>query len=256
MTPFHLHINIELSKAQMYRYFASIMVLTVVFILSGCELAAALAISEAEIPDQGFISKTTPEPDALLPIKIIALLDIPNPRYYLWGRPGQTITVASNKGDPGDFDFSVIAQRTLKEHLEASGYRVITASVTRDNKYELLQDYSHINIPGVDAFLDLAPIQVGYKILALRGPFTRKLGPNVSVVVRLISADSKMLLLGESIQYGFEKNPLVKGARIDSPPDYIFKNKEALNEQKGKAFEQLEQGIDAISLVITERLSQ
>lgn len=247
MILFHLHINIELSKAQMYRYIASIMVLTVVFVLSGCELAAALAVSDAEIPDQSFISKTTPEPGALLPIKIIALLDIPNPRYYLWGRPGKTITVANNNEDPGVFNFSVIAERTLKEHLEARGYRVIPASVIRDNKYELLQDYSHINIPGVDAFLDLAPIQVGYKILAWRGPFTRKVGPNVSVVVRLISADSKKVLLAESVQYGFEQNPLVNGAKIESPSEYIFKNKKALIAQKEKAFEQMAQEIDAVS---------
>jgi hypothetical protein len=227
--------------------------------LSGCgagSLVVAQDIVEKEMPDQRFISKTTLEPDALLPIKIIALFNVPNPRYYLWGRPSETFAVDNAKQDSGDFNFSEIAQRTLKEHIEASGYRVIPAGVVRDNKYELLQDYSDINIPGVDAFLDFAPVQVGYKILAWRGPFTRKVGPNVSVVVRLISADSKKVLLAESIQYGLEKNLLVNGAKVESPPDYIFKNKEALNKQKGKAFGQLEQGIDAISRVIAERLSQ
>jgi hypothetical protein len=208
-------------------------------------------MASESIPEQKFIAKTTLEPGILLPIKNIALLGVPNPRYY-WVRVAKT-TAGKDTEVYGDFNFAVIAQRSLMEHLEAKGYQVNVSSVSRHNRYELIDDYQSLNIPDADAFLDVAPVEVGFKPNPWR-PFS-EVGPHVSLVVRLVSADSRRVLYAESAQYGYDKNPFATGIKIDSPPDHKFKNVAALKADRQKAIEQLMVGIDAISSAIAEKLT-
>ncbi|MFC1589820.1 hypothetical protein ACFL3P_06085 [Pseudomonadota bacterium] len=199
------------------------------------------------------------KPEVLAPIKSIALLNIPNPHYYLPYRleVGSTIVGKDTIKYKG-FNFSAITQQHLIEYLEANGYRVILLSVKRDRQYELLDDYSQLNIDDVDAFLDLAPVQIGFTInpWGWKGIHGSELRPHMSVVVRLVSADSKKILYAESVQYGYNKNPFFDSTMIDSPPDDSFDDADTLISQNEKAIEQLVRGIDAISHAIAERLER
>jgi hypothetical protein len=242
----------------MYRYFTLITVLTVTILLSSC----------AGIPKQSFISKTTFESDRLRPIRSIAILDVPNPpHYYLGGGIGpatfflgglgaaiELSSVDKDTKEYRDFNFAEITQQRLKKHLEAKGYHVILVRTKRGDQYKLLDNYSSINIPGVDAFLDLVPVEVGFKRKAFAGPFSKEIGPHVSMVFRLISSNSKKVLYTESVQYGYDKNPFASGTKIDSPPNHKFKNTNAMKAHKQKSFKQLVQGIDTLSRVIAKRL--
>lgn len=244
----------------MFRFPISLILLSTAIALSSC----------AGIPEQKFVTQTTFKQDNLQQVKSIALLDVPNPpHYYLGGGVGpatfflgalgaaaELSAVGKDTKEYADFDFAAISQRGLKKYLELKGYHVTSVSVNRDNPHALLGDYSLLNVTGVDAFLDLAPVEVGFKRKTWAGPFAREVGPHVSVVVRLVSADSKEILYEESVQYGYDKNPFAAGTRIDAPTEHRFKNTDAMKSEKESAIDQLEQGINAISHVISEKLSQ
>lgn len=243
----------------MYNSFVLIVVLTMTIALSSCYGGMIIdnIIEEQKCLEQHYIfSEIITEPDLLAPIKSIALLNIPNPHcylpYYLDAEP--TIVGKDTRKYEG-FNFSVITQQHLIELLEAKGYHVILFSVNRDNPHKLLDDYSHLNIPDVDAFLDLAPVKVGFNM----SPWTHEslvYGPYVSLVVRLVSADSKKILYAESVQYGYGKNYFIEGSKIDAPLDDNFEDTDPLISQNEKAVEQLVRGIDAISRSIADRFSR
>lgn len=240
----------------MYNSLVSIVALTMTIALTSCSSGAGWLPfmgwmeEEQKCREQKFIlSEIITEPDLLAPIKSIALLNIPNPHYYL------PYHLDRDTKKYEGLNFSAITQQHLIAYLEAKGYRVIVTSVDRDNPYKLLDDYSHLNIPDVDAFLDLAPVGVGFNM----SPWTHEsivYGPNVSVVVRLVSADSKKILYAESVQYGYGKNPFIEGIKIDAPLDDNFEDRDTLKSQNEKAIEQLVRGIDAVSRVIAEKLSR
>lgn len=244
----------------MYNSLVFTAVLTMTIALSSCSsggLGLAIGIKQEKWMEQKFIfSEIITEPDVFAPIKSIALLNIPNPHYYLpyYLEVEPTVAGKETKRYEG-FNFSVIAQQRLKEYLKEEGYHVILVSVNRDNRYKLLDDYSRLNIPEADAFLDLAPVEVGFKKNPWN-PFASEVGPHVSVVVRLVSAKSKKILYAESVQYGYDKNPLFDSTRIDSPPDDYFEDMNTLKSKNEKAVEQLAHGVDAISRAIAERLSR
>lgn len=240
--------SVVLLVRNMYNSIALIAVLSMATVLSSCGMGAW--IDEQKLKEQRFIhSEIITEPDLLAPVKSIALLNIPNPPYYL------PYYLDKGKKKYEGFNFSVITQQHLIEHIEAKGYRVILFSVNRDNPYKLLDDYSYLNIPDVDAFLDLAPVGVGFNM----SPWVSDVilyGPHVSVVVRLVSVDSKKILYAESVQYGYGKNPFIEGSKIDSPLDDNFEYTKNLESQNEKAIEQLVRGIDAVSRAIADRLSR
>jgi hypothetical protein len=223
----------------------------------------------AGIPEQKFVQEEKAETKAFSTIKTIALLDVPNPPHYYLGEGIGPLTfffgalgaaaelsqAGKDSKEYGEFNFAAVTQQRLIEHLTAKGYRVQVVTVNRTNKYRLLDDYKPLNIPGADAILDVAPVEVGYKTSPLSGPFASEVGPHLSMVFKLISGESKELWYSASAQYGYAKNPFVTGIRLDAPLDHKFNNVDTLKANKQKAIEQLIDGINALSKSISARIA-
>lgn len=216
------------------------------------------------------------EPQSFLPppgesIKTIALLKVPEPRGYFLGEgglsaggailgiPGILVDTFSTPNHPeyesADFHFSAAAERLLTEHLKAAGFSVISVPVDRKKPNQLLRmrNYKALSVPNVDAYLDVVALGIGYrKSFSGAWPFAHKVGPYVSVAVRLVSARSKKILYADIIEYAWSKahNPGVEGTDIDAPDDHVFESTEAVELDLGSAdrrrsIAQLTHGIDA-----------
>jgi hypothetical protein len=91
--------------------------------------------------------------------------------------------------------FSIAESMTyqMTKQLAASGYTVITTYVERPGG--LLSEYTKIRSAGADAFLDVAPLQVGYSE-QVSGWI-----PFVGVKVRLVSTKSRTVLYDDKIVF-------------------------------------------------------
>lgn len=231
-------------------------------------ILAATLIGCAAMPDQSMIRAHTMDPDSLASIRTIAVLDIPNPRHYWLGEGAGTGTlllgplgmaaelsnVGANADLYDDFSFADIAQRRLASRLESHGYRVINRDVTRTEQHSLLDDYRALDVEGVDAFLDVVPVAVGFKGSQAFTLALPDLGAHVTVVARLVSAESKNVLYAETISYGYGK--LAGATWIDPPPDQDFENAGELKANMDEALVQLTAGIDTVAEAIADRLGK
>jgi hypothetical protein len=122
----------------------------------------------------------------------------------------------------------------------------------------LIEDYNSLDIEGVDAYIDIAPISVGYKQSERGGVAYEDIGPILEVVVRLISAKTKEVLYADTITYGWAKTSvkLIRSVNFESPPEHQFINKADLKANKERAIQQLIQGIEKVSLEIARNFSR
>ncbi|HEX5802357.1 MAG TPA: hypothetical protein VFY24_04995 [Azospira sp.] len=236
-----------------------------------CALGAAVALSGcAAIPEQTFISEQPVATDALPGIITIALLEVPDPPHYYLGEgigPAtfflgslgavlELSTIGRDSQAYRDFSFASVTQQRLVEHLGRRGYQVTLRPLARNPAHRLVDDYRALDLAGVDAVLDVVPVMAGFKRNPWSGPFASEVGPHVSMVVRLVAADaSRRVLYAESAQYGYDRNPLASGIKIEAPASHKFKDADAVKANLRQAFAQLSAGIDAIARAIAAKLA-
>ena len=158
---------------------------------------------------QASISKRYIKVDNLHPINSIALLEIASPIYY-----------STDKDVVKNLDFSKLAAAFLTTKLESKNYQVTQIPVNRKNKNKLLKDYNDIKFPGVDAYLDVAPMFIGYKEYHKHTPFLENIYPIISssqgirpvvgIVVRLVSANTKEIIYAETFYHGATKPAILQ----------------------------------------------
>ena len=237
-----------------------------VFIFITLVLPPAYAAS----PKQSVIATRYIELGSLVSIKSIALLEVPNPAYYnfgdntgsgafffgILGGLAEGSAVGGDSKEYGNFNFAKIIQETLKKHLQGEDYEVIQVAVNRKNKFGLVEDYNSVKIKGVDALLDIAPVEIGYKQNDLAGVFSSESGPIITVVVRLISAATREVLYADTIRYGWKPTTYLTDLDIESPSSAQFKNNNDLKANKERAIQFLIWGIEEISMHIAGSLSK
>jgi len=227
-------------------------------------MTLVLLPAHAASPKQSVIATRYVELGSLVSIKSIALLEVPNPSYYNFGDNTESIVgglaeesaVGGDSKEYGIFDFAKITQETLKKLLQDEDYEIIQIAVNRKNKFGLVENYNSVKIKGVDALLDIAPVEIGYKQNDSAGVFSSESGPIISVVVRLISAETREVLYADTIRYGWKSTTYLTDLDIESPPEAQFKNNNDLKTNKGRAIEQLIRGIEAVSMHIAGNLSK
>ena len=125
-------------------------------------------------------------------IRSIALLEVPDPAWYYFGEGkgwgaevfgllgslAEGTTLGKDSKEYGDFSFGKIIQDSLKQYLRENNYKVVETPVTREKKFALIEDYNSLDIDGVDAYIDIAPISVGYKQSDLGGYSMRISAPS------------------------------------------------------------------------------
>lgn len=228
-----------------------VLVIVITFLLSACEAIAPIVIQSALLSApapsgavQGFESETAINPSKLLPVKTIALLEIPEPPNY-----GRDTRFAQQNAKYDGLSFGKSAQAVLKKQLEDYGFEVIDYSLVRENSFRLVSDYSRLDIEGADAYLDVVPVEVEYKF------WWATCGPHVSTSFRLVSVVSNEEIYAGSIQYGWkDANARSAGVRIESPEDHKFESSDFLKANKAVAAEWLVLGIEAISSSIGEKI--
>ncbi len=237
----------------MVRVYQLLQVILVAIFLSGCAAVVTplllLSVVSAPAPSgavQRFEPESTMEPSKLLPVKTIALLEIPEPPNY-----GRDTRFAAQNAEYGELSFGNTAQAILGSILKKNGFEVIQYSPNRENEHQLIYDYSNLDYHGADAFLDVVPVEVEYKF------FFEKTGPHVSASFRLISAASYEKIYAGSIQYGWNDVGVrlrSAGVEIESPENHVFESSDILKANKTKAAEWLVLGIEAISSSIGEKI--
>jgi hypothetical protein len=215
---------------------------------------------------QGPISTKFLSVDNLHPIHSIALLVPPEPpNYYLGERrilanydelpfwlsmlsaSGDRARRRRNTNAYGDFSFAKVMQDSLKQYLEMNDYQVVEVAVYKRELYRLLQNYDYLSVNGVDAYLDIAPIEIGYKQSVSNDSPS---GPIVSVVVRLVSADTKKVIFAETISYGWAPGSALLHVDFKSPIEHQFINLVSLRKNEEKAFDHLKEGIEKVAFEI------
>ena len=223
--------------------------------LSGCEaLAIAVVAGTAPYvaldyllsgPGQPYIAETEINLDDLKSIKTIALLELPDTsgyeEYYL---------------EFGELGFSSTTQKFIKRHLEESGFKVIELPTDRKKSLHLKDNYWGLDSEIADAYLDIAPVGIGY----VPGTFDQRnddgFGPHVTVALRLVSARSKKVIYAGTVRYGWKVlETIPAGITIESPEGHRFEYIEAISEQKEEAIHHLEYGIEAVSSSIANKIA-
>jgi hypothetical protein len=156
------------------------------------------------------------------------------------------------------FNFAPVAQRQLINHLKAAGYNVVVVPAAREKPNQLLKSYNALPTTGVDAYLDIAPTGVGFQ--GSYAPFAKKVGPHVSLFVRLVSARTKDILYQDYIHYGWGIAPAIAGTELDAPEAHVFKKTKVLEDDlmsadKQKSIAQLTHGIDVVMQTIVSAFS-
>jgi hypothetical protein len=249
----------------MSRYFLAVLVLVTSTLLTSrvADAAGPFGLGQKPIPYRGLTL------NSLDSIHTIALLEVPDPAYYYFGEGtggatfmfgiigsiGEKLATGQDSHEYGDFSFAKNIQDSLRRYLQANNFKVIEIAVNRGKKVALVKDYDSVKIKGVDAYLDVVPLKVGYKQSDLGGVNYEDIGPILSVVVRLVSARTKEVLYADTISYGWAKAATTRVVDIESPPDHQFTNKADLKENKERAIEQLIQGIQRVSLEIAGNFS-
>jgi len=207
-------------------------------IMTGGIVAGESSLSESS---QKLIPETEIKTDELDSVKTIALLSIPDLKDY-----------DKDTAEFGEFNFGAILHVYLKQFMEENGYEVIEYDANRVYRHRLKIDYQRLDIKGADAYLDVVPVEVEYGNISLDD----ELGPYVSAVVRLVSADTNKVIYAGSVQYGSDVSRSISGIIIEAPEDHRFKSYEALKAKKGEAIEGLVRGIEAVSLNIVKKISK
>jgi len=202
--------------------------------------------------------------DKLNSIHSIALLEVPDPAYYYFGEGsggasfmfgiigtiGEGLATGKDSHEYGDFSFAKNIQHSLRQYLQENNFKVIQTAVNRGEKVALVKDYDSLDIKGVDAYLDVVPLDVGYKQSDLGGVYYEDIGPILSVVVRLISADTKEVLYADTISYGWAPATIFYYVDFESPIEHQFVNLDSLRKNKEKAFDHLKEGIEKVAFEI------
>ncbi len=230
--------------------------------LSGCEaLAPAVVVVGAEWaaldylssgPGQPSIAHTGIQPpiaeteinaDELISVKTIALLEIPD-------TPGYWESELEFEG------FNSTMQKFLKRHLEESGFKVIDLPADRKNSLHLKDNYLGFDSEVADAYLDIAPVFIGYVSSTFDKRYDDGFGPNETVALRLVSAVSTKVIYAGTVQYGWAMDLSLPGIKIESPEEHGFESLESISIQKAEAIQRLEYGIESISLSISRKFSK
>lgn len=231
---------------------------------------AICLIGCAASPQQSMVGKTEFKAGATAPELRIAILSIPNPPFYwmgegtgagsvalgVWGSMAELSDVGSDSHLYGNFDFAELTEKRLKEQLAVEGYKTEVIDVTRPEGQEatLLKDYSTLNVDGIDAYLDIVPLAVGYKG---ENSFTMAipdLGPHVTVVARLVSAETQEVMYSETISYGYQK--LIGATWIDHASDKDYDNVDDLKANMSEATQELESAVLVVADTIANRLDR
>ncbi len=218
-------------------------------------IIAVLALSGSAIPQQAL------DPLLVKRVRTIALLEIPGPGIYdsAESSPGDLAFsfghYGKDAGDFGEFSFGRLLQANLKRFLEENRYRVLEHPAERQNRYGLVEDYGKLDIPNVDAYLDVAAVEAGYK-WALANTFgDGEVGPIVAAVVRLVSAETNEVLFATSIQYGWKTSSFAPGMQLDSPDNHVYPSQADMQLDKDRALQRLERGVEVVAFNIARSIT-
>ena len=224
---------------------------------------------EIGAPKQSIIAETELKTNRLESINSIALLTIPDPPYYFFGEGGtgefshlfypiadvaERSAYGEDTAEYGEFSFGKTSQSFLKQFLEENNYEVFEYTVNRGNIFGLVDDYESLDIKGIDAYLDVAPVLIGYKEQQFSTSSESR--PYALVVARLVTANTNEVIYAGSIQYGWNPNLSAAGIKIESPEDHKYATKEDLKANKEQAITRLMQGIEVVSLNIAKKISK
>ena len=226
---------------------------------------------QAFYPAQQEIATRHLHTDNFYSINTIRLLDIPNPEFYHFGEPvGGSLTfvfgtlgtiaemsqVGEDSQEYDSFDFAGLLKDKLSAHFTSLEYDFASMEIERSGEFELLESYQSVESATADAFIDIVPIEVGYKSHQFGALATPTIAPHIGVVVRVVSASAREVIYADTIWYGARVDGIVVTIDIDAPESHYFENREALMSNKVEAFSNLIDGIDAIASSIAFRFSK
>ncbi len=204
-------------------------------------------------------------------IRSVALLQIPQPRNYLFGdgdyEPERIFAPSSGEDTPRarldgleqaaaldhNFDYAALLSRKLASSLRRNQVEVSFVPVLRSEERNLLKSYE--GLPGsVDAYLDVVPgslngYQAGAALLQL-GPDVR---PVLTASVRLVSARTGKLLFENQFRYGGSATIAEDGSR--APEDHFYEDVKELVAHSDEAFANLAMGVSMLGNSILQRIS-
>lgn len=214
-------------------------------------------------PDNSAVRKETLDHERLAAVKKIVLLKVSEPSQYWIGEPvmagagllSPTLALTTAEHEESDIfaklDYTSTATEYLHQALVNAGFDVEIVKSHRVNESTFLDDYASINV-NADAILDVVPIRIGF----LGHNSGDRLSPEVSLVFRLVSTkDQQDIVLSNatSSSWEYEKEwdeyirefPSAKkiGIFILGPKDYIFANKNAVNDNPDIALKRLRQTV-------------
>lgn len=111
----------------------------------------------------------------------------------------------------------------LVQFLSENRYRIIDHGVKRKDKFDLLDDYSKLDVPGAQGYLDVAPFEIGY--LYEPDLVGAKIKPVATVIVRLVTAKDQQVIYARIYQYGYQVN-------VPSQSEQLFPRKATFTSRK------------------------
>ena len=199
-------------------------------------------------------------------IKNIAVMNVPQVSQYVaadfanpmlaFGAIGGAIvgagiadkTTIMNKqlADDG-FDFGKEMEGALLKQLADGGFAaepVATSRKVAQGSMRLLDDYAAVKASTADAYLDVAPLSVGYG--TFHPIFEPDWRPYIQLQVRLVSAKDKEVLYSDQITYGYN-NPLLSDRVILPPKEAYYGNFDGLMSAKQQVTQNLRVAVSAVA---------
>lgn len=234
-------------------------------------LLALIAVSGcAYMPDNGFSREVFNKPDTLQ-IRKVALLDVPPPSGIWLGDPSSGVAAgllgplaamgtANHKGS-SIIEATAISNSIrdeLKSWLEKSGIEVVLLQATRSNKFKMLDGYSQFGAVDADVISEVAPMHVGFKEEIGKVHFTEgDLSPDIALAYRLHSTSSEDVLIESNVYYSsfdYSNWSSWKGPTLLGPKEHIFKDSEAVTQDKDEAIRRLSHAIKGATKYISARV--
>jgi hypothetical protein len=249
-----------------------------VFIL----FATMLTTAPAALPQQGFITIKPLSIENLNSIKTIGLLEIPSLGTYALRRGDiglevfvgdylddslRPIEYDKNSKEYSGYNFSEIAESSLKNELQLENYKVVQFPADRNNINRTLASYNGLNAEEVDAYLDVVPQILGYyqpdrelidNVIYDTPPFYLY----VSVIIQLVDADTKQVLYRDKVTYRSSTTASsgrvtsTSGTVIYSADDRQFKKPRELTENVESAFDEIAERIETVMQEIARKISK
>ncbi len=230
--------------------------------------ALVLASDAYALPQNRYISADVTDTDALRQVSGIALLEVPDPEAYYFGggRPGVKtglfgvveteagyVEISQHADQYSDTDFAGILQAFVAEFLRENDFQVSEHRVQRQDRFDLLPDYSSLELTGVDAYLDVVPVEIGY----LYKPAIADEGiwPVATVIARLVSAHSGQVLFARTFQYGYHARYHPQSTKLLPPKSHGYESRRDLAANRPEVRQRLVRGLELVALNIAHNIS-